>query len=166
MDKHIIVWLEDRPETAPDFLSYCQDLGIQVKIIGTDYALLDFLKKSKDSICLIIVDIMLFAVCDLEGVGVSGVNTEEGYNAGWAIIDHLLRPKDKEAPFPHIPLIILSSRILTEGDLIRLQIINDRSQAMGLSQIKYYVKIGINHEGITWNSDYPKLINELCCKKP
>jgi CheY-like chemotaxis protein len=162
MNRHIILWLEDVPETVSDYITRCEDWGVKVKIIATSHVLVDFLKKFHEQVCLVIVDIMLLGVKDLDDAEVPGVDTEDGYSAGWEIIEHIFRPGKKEALYAEIPLVILTSRIFTEDDHARLDSLNSQARARGLREIEYYLKFGVDDTSKYWEKEFEGLIKNSC----
>ncbi|HLP49179.1 MAG TPA: hypothetical protein VK469_24775, partial [Candidatus Kapabacteria bacterium] len=107
----------------------------EVIIVATVHRFAEILKKEKEKVSLIIMDIMLFTVISLDSIGISDSFTESGYQAGWVIIDRFLRPKElsQEDDYRGIPILILTTQRLYQEDGNRLNILRHRGG--GLDQI-------------------------------
>jgi hypothetical protein len=137
-------------------------MGFEVITVGTAHRFADILKKEKDRVVLIIMDIMLFPVLSLEGIGIPNSATDDGYEAGWIIIERFLRSDDSPEvtdEYKHIPILVVTSKKLYDNDSARLKAIKDRR---GEGWIKYLEKHGINKEGIlTWVEQFEDIIKNL-----
>lgn len=151
----VIVFLEDRPDSILDLIASSNDKGFHVEVFSTPHSLASYLHDHKNRIALIVVDIMLHGISNLESIGIEGVDTENGYLAGWAIIDHLLRPDGQADNFYDIPILILSSRWLSEEDKARLVAIRNR----GGSPIEFIEKYAVN-AGNKWKGIFTAIIEE------
>ncbi|HLP60456.1 MAG TPA: hypothetical protein VK186_16570 [Candidatus Deferrimicrobium sp.] len=133
--KNTIIWVEDRPDTVSKEVILCRKMGFEVIIVATVHRFAEILKKEKEKVSLIIMDIMLFTVISLDSIGISDSFTESGYQAGWVIIDRFLRPKElsQEDDYRGIPILILTTQRLYQEDGNRLNILRHRGG--GLDQI-------------------------------
>ncbi len=127
--KKLIVFVEDRRESIVEFVAICKDNGFKVKIMSTPHYLADYLLREGDAISMVVVDTMLPGVEDLESIGIRGADTVGGYMAGWAIIEHLLRPPSRESAFMDIPILVLTARRLSAEDERRLFDVQERGGA-------------------------------------
>lgn len=156
MPKNLILWLEDRPKSCEKFRKYCKDYGFEVKMVATDHQFLGFLEQNLDGICLIIVDLMIFGISDLSNIGLENSDTLAGYNAGWVIIERLLRSGEGEKTFGHIPVVVLTSRTATEADIYRLEALRRWG-----GDILYFEKFGLTPGGRLWENEFQELINRI-----
>ena len=95
------------------------DLDLEIDVIQTIHRLGDILIEEKESIVLIIIDTYLPAIHDLAPIGKPEVDTLEGTQAGFAILEHFLR--EKNSSYRDIPVLILTVKTLNkrERDLMR-----------------------------------------------
>ena len=126
MAKNKILWLEDEPETIVDLIDFCEKQGFEVDVISNLPGFADTLKESSANIALIILDIMIFGINDLSVIGKPQILTEDGYEAGWRILEYFLRPKDSF--YKDIPVLIVSVKLLTkrQKDLVKRLSIRDK----------------------------------------
>jgi len=164
MEDKVILWIEDSPETVADIEAYCVDLGFEVIMRSTAAEILDSLKQHGKSIKLIIQDILLYGVRNLKSIRIDNSDTDGGYDAGWVIIEKLLRPEDGDESYAKIPILILSSRPFSGQDIRRLDSIKRSSEAKGLPPIDYYEKSGFGPDGKSWDEAFQEYIEELNSK--
>ena len=159
--KNVIIWIEDRPDTVAGQISFCKGLGFDVKVTGTVHRLAELLKTEKNRTRLIIMDIMLFSVMSLDSIEIKGSHTDDGYRAGWVIIDRFLRPKtplDGMDDYKNIPILIASTRKQTDSDESQILELTNRGGAW----IDYIEKGGLDENGkISWIEQFENKIKEL-----
>ena len=165
--KNKIIWVEERPDTVSKEILLCRKLGFEVIIVATVHRLAEILKKEKEKVALIIMDIMLFTVISLDSIGILDSHTESGYQAGWVIIDRFLRPREMipgNDDYRAIPILILTTQRLYPDDSNRLCILKRREG----SWIKYIEKNAIGKiegevDGKTanWTEHFEAIINKL-----
>jgi len=159
--KNVIIWIEDRPDTVAGQISFCKRLGFDVKVVGTAHRLAELLKAEKDRTGLIIIDIMLFSVMSLDSIKITGSQTEDGYKAGWVIIDRFLRtetPLDGMDDYKNIPILIVSTRKQTDSDEAQISELKSRDGEW----IDYIEKGGLDENGnISWIEQFENKIKEL-----
>jgi len=133
MSKNLIIWVEDRSITVEELIDLCRKQGFEVRVVATAHRLAEILQKEEARICLFVVDIMLFNIMSLENIRIPDSLTENGYSAGWVLIDRFLRPiqSSPEMPvgYPDIPIIILSSRPMNVEDKDKLEDFRQRRGA-------------------------------------
>jgi len=112
MSKNKILWLEDEPDTIEDLIDFCEKPGFKVDVVNQLPRFADTLKESSPNIALIILDIMIFGIGDLSVIGKPQILTNDGYDAGWRILEFFLRTKD--SPYKDIPVLIVSVKSLTK----------------------------------------------------
>jgi len=156
MDK--IIWIEDRRETVLRLINHCKTMSFDVKEISTTNKLADELEadQKKNNIKLIIIDIMLYSVQSLSSIGISKVSTDNGMLAGWAIIEHFLRPKEK-GEYSHIPILIVSTRLL--NGLAR-DLIDEIRERKG-EWIEYIEKGHSSNDKDPWIIQFKQIIEKL-----
>jgi len=162
MSKNVILWVEDRPLTVSSQIDFCQKKGFEVRVVATAFRLAEILQRERQSICLLVVDIMLFNIMSLDDIDISDSMTEGRYSAGWVVIDRFLRPgtdsSKKITGFPDIPILVLSARILSQDDKDRLEYIKRRGGAW----LEYIEKGVIDASGkITWVQKFEGFIKEI-----
>ncbi|MCX6579928.1 MAG: hypothetical protein NT166_07055 [Candidatus Aminicenantes bacterium] len=165
--KNIIIWIEDRPDTVAKEVLLCRKMGFEVLIVATVHRLAEILKKEKENVALLIMDIMLFTVISLDSIGIPDSYTESGYQAGWVIIDRFLRPKElslEQDDYKTIPILILTTQRLYTDDIHRFNILKNRNGAW----IKYIEKNAIGKvegemDGKTaiWTENFEAIIKKL-----
>jgi hypothetical protein len=152
-----IVFIDDRPHSISDEIQYCKKAGLEVEVTQTPNRLLSILNNSRETIILIVADIILPNVHDLSSVGIFEVQTHHGLNAGWSIIEHLLRSEDNRYKFADIPILILSGRPQSEMDRKRIKQILSK----GGGWIEYLEKDGLDIDGkITWFEKFRVIIHK------
>lgn len=162
MSKNVIIWVEDRPDTVSEQIDFCRKQGFEVSVVATAFRLADILKSDMQRLCLIVLDVMLFNIMSLDDIGIPNSLTEGGYSAGWVLIDRFLRPgltpDQEQRGYPEIPILILSTRILSATDEDRLKELKQR----GGQGIEYIEKGGIYDSGKhTWTEKFTELINKI-----
>ena len=161
--KKIIIWVEERPDTVSNQLLFCKEEGFNVKRVATPHRLAEVLKEEKENVALIIMDIMLFPIISLESIGIADSFTDDGFKAGWVIIDRFLRPEESSGmsdEYKDIPILVLTTQRLYESDSNRLNVLRNRGGAW----IKYLEKGGIEKEGgetYIWAEHFKKIIKNL-----
>jgi CheY-like chemotaxis protein len=165
--KNIIIWVEDRPDTVYNQVLLCRQMGFDIKLVSTVHRFVEILKKEKENVALIIMDIMLFTVISLDSVGIPDSFTDSGYRAGWVIIDRLLRPREIPAgidDYKEIPILILTTQRLFTEDSNQLRILRKRGGAW----LKYLEKNAIGKvegemDGKTanWTEHFKVIITKL-----
>lgn len=165
--KNIIIWVEDRPDTVLKEILFCRSLKLDVRVVATAHRLAEILKKEKENVALLIMDIMLLTVISLDSIGIPDSYTESGYQAGWVIIDRFLRPKELvpgKDDYRTIPILILTTQRLYPDDSNRFCIL----KARGGSWIKYIEKNAIGKvdgdvDGKTanWTEHFEAIIKKL-----
>jgi CheY-like chemotaxis protein len=156
MAEKIILWLEDRPKTIERLINHCHDIGIRINIVSTAHQFIEKLEEFKGNICLIIVDIMIYGIKNLESINIKSSDTSIGFNAGWVIIERLLRPMEGIGAYSHIPLAIVSTRTASAEDISRLQILQK-----GGEDIPYFEKFGLSPNGKTWEKEFHEYLNKI-----
>jgi len=141
--KNLIVWVEDRPDTIATQKGFLESRGFEVKFVATSNRLADILKKEKDRIVLIIMDVMLFGVQSLKAIGKPDISTEGGYEAGWVLAKVFLREDYKD-----IPLLIVSARPFNDE-------CKDKIEDLGGAWVEYIEK-GSLGEG--WSRKFEETI--------
>ncbi|ABW68949.1 hypothetical protein [Desulfosudis oleivorans] len=151
----IIIWIEDRPDTVSSQIRFLRDKSFKVYAVATVNRLNDLLEQHKNEIVLIIVDIMLYSVKTLLSIDIDDAPTEEGFRAGWVIMDRLLRPESGNSDYYDVPILIVSSQIFNDDNEERLVSIAGRGGAW----IEYIEKGEIDTESnITWIEKFSKTI--------
>lgn len=150
MKRNTIIWVEDRSETVLDEIIFCEKQGFRVEDCATVHGLAQLLKEYKDKTALVVIDIMLYGVMDLDSIDIKGVYTDNGYRAGWAIIQEFLRSNKSE--YIDIPILVVSSRLLgqEEKDIINI---------LPGSKIEF-----IEKGGPEWKKSFRRYIEKLARK--
>jgi len=127
-----------------------EDLGLNLKIeaIQTLPQLADTLLEEKERIILIITDTFLPAVKDLAPIGKPEIGTLDGFQAGFAILEHFLRQKDSS--YKNIPVLILTAKVLT----------NKEKELMQKLKVEGYIELFKP----VWRKKFKKFITRLSLK--
>ncbi|MBW1615443.1 MAG: hypothetical protein JRJ49_02700 [Deltaproteobacteria bacterium] len=138
----MILWLEDRKESVSLYKGICENnFGLTVKMVSNEGDFYGFLKNNSKDISLIIIDIMLYGVKNLNNIDITDSDTDSGKEAGWIVIEKILRTKEKiKEPYAKIPIIILTTLDFYEEDKKRLQDLSRFSRENDLPEIKYFEK--------------------------
>ena len=110
MSPHRIIWLEDRPDTITPLKIFCEREHFRVELVSTPPAFYDKLCDSAGGIALVVVDIMLYGVNDLSSIDMQDAYTDNGINAGWIILQRLLRAAETDEKIRKIPVLVLSTK--------------------------------------------------------
>lgn len=162
MKANIIIFVEDRPETVIDQIALLKNMGFEIKKVSIESELFEILKTEYKNIALIVMDIMLYGIKDLNSIGISGVDTDGGYEAGWALVENILR-SNEFIQFHSIPVIILSNRKIKD-DTKRLEIIN--SKFLNAAKVFYIEKGGeFSNYKETWDKRFENIVNNLMNEK-
>lgn len=157
-----ILWIEDSPDTVTEQRLYCQRAKLRVEMVNTVMEFSRILEENATNIGLIVVDIMLYGVRTLGNYGSRNADTGKGYNAGWAIIEWILRPRGPRAPYSRIPIVILSSRPRGAEEDRRLNNLEILRKKRGDSQITYIEKGGRSADGRqSWEKEFEEVVNRL-----
>lgn len=161
----LIIWVEDRPDTVSNQILFCREMGFEVIMVATAHRFAQVLKKEKERVALIIMDIMQFTVISLESIDIKDSYTDGGYDAGWVIIERFLRPSESSGmpdEYKDIPILILTTQRLYESDSNRLNALRNRG-----ALIKYIEKNAIENlegKGVNWANHFETLIKNLAKK--
>ncbi|GEM_PF-2048958 len=162
MDPRTVLFLEDRVESIVQPLTCCEERGLSVTVVPTDFEFLEQLEDGADNIGLIVVDISLLGVMNLKAVGIPNSDTDGGNRAGWVIIDRLLRPETSDASFAKIPILVLSVIQAHDVDAAPLKAANARADKFGWPPIKNLVKGGTDlDKKRPWHEEFEEIIDEL-----
>lgn len=145
MANKTVIWLEDSREQVVDQIIFCENVGLHVKLTSdlAEFALyLRPFTEEDTFVCLIIVDIMIYGYKDLQDLGIDQ-DTRGGYETGWQVIKHFLRPENG-GPFSKLPIIIMSSRPLIPQERRRIREFNERSRKRDEPELKYIEKGGLS----------------------
>jgi len=113
--KRKILYLPLDESSAMELRWILEDLGldgVELDVVQTLGRLGDILIE--EEIVLIIIDTYIPAIHDLAPIGKPEVDTLEGSQAGFAILQHLLRKKN--SPYRGIPVLILTVKTLTKEE--------------------------------------------------
>jgi len=145
MSQKVVVWIEDREHDLRSQLAEVRK-KYQVERVAMPQDILDALKTNHEQLVAIVVDIMLFAIKDLRDFQIRGVSTDAGLEAGWAIIEHVLRTE--ESLYREIPILVLSGRERNSEQERRINYI--RSKKGG--EIEYVEKhsLGWEKKLVSW----------------
>lgn len=164
MDKNLVLWVEDMIESISEQIEYCKVSGYDVRVVQTAPTLIQELQHNTDRIALIVVDIIVVGIPSLETIEISYSDTCNGAEAGWVILERLLRPVSGIARYSRIPVLLVSYRPLLGKDRERLARVNELCDLNGWAQVKYLEKEGSvsSPGGIQpWRTRFEILINEL-----
>jgi len=150
MSQKVVVWIEDREHDLRSQLAEVRK-NYQVERVAMPQDILEALTTNREQLVAIIVDIMLFAIKDLRDFQIRGVSTDAGLEAGWAIIEHVLRTE--ESLYREIPILVLSGRAHTSEQERRINYI--RSKKGG--KIEYLEKhsLGWEKKLLNWFNGLP-----------
>ncbi len=163
----VVIWVEDRRDTIIEGIRICKDNSLKVVLCEKPHSLLERLREYKGQISLIVLDIMLDGVHNLDSIGIRDASTDDGYNAGWVILDRLLRPEEAdiqqyrmEPPDSGIPILLISAISKKTKDTSKMQEIRDRYPNGGF--VKYIEKGGLDEKGmIVWTKQFEEIIKEI-----
>lgn len=155
-----ILFIEDRELSILEAIDICEKRGHKCFQVRNATGLYNFLKKNISKIGLIVIDIMLRAIPNLEEIDIESSDTQGGYEAGWVIIDRILRPlhlnKDlidkcdllqfSDQLFK-IPIVILSTRSLSKDDIGRFNRIVNLHKSKTYPDIRYIEKDAYDQDG-------------------
>jgi hypothetical protein len=154
-----ILWIEDRPDSVINQITFCQDKGLHVWLVANPHDFLQRLKKDRERIGLIIVDVMLYGVNDLGSIGSNGCHTDGGSFAGWVLSQTVLRPREGEDPYASIPLLIISTRVLTDRDKEFLRDLKDTAIERGHAEVQYLEKGRIDkNKRLNWSAQFKQIV--------
>ena len=164
----MILWIEDRPETINEHINFCDKNALKHKIVSTTT---DFIQKLSESthVCLIIIDIMLYGVKNLENINIFDSDTDGGFNAGWVIIERILRADQKHVTghldYYNIPVLIVTSRPFNDEDKIRIENLNQKCLNNNWLPVTAIEKSGfcINRK-TTYELEFKKIVKKHCIK--
>lgn len=105
--RKIVIWLEGRPETVSDKLAWLEQRGYQVENIATAFQLKDFLEEHSEEVAVIISGRVIYAIKNLDHIGIFNADTGMGFNAGFVIIDRFLRVEG--SPYAKIPVLMVAT---------------------------------------------------------
>jgi CheY-like chemotaxis protein len=129
--KKTLLWLEDVQKTVEEQINFARKI-FSIELVSQ---LHDFAKiLNEKPVKAIVLDIMLYRVYDLSDLGIKGVDTDMGYEAGWRVLEHYLRAPDSK--FKDIPVLVLSVRAKREKD----QELVDRLNKEGGAKIEFIEK--------------------------
>ena len=155
--ENMIVFLEDKPADISDIVQYCSKRNYRTEIISTPHSLVSILHENIEAVSIIVMDIMMHGILNLESLKIIDSDTDNGFNAGWVIIDRILRPNNSETkPFMHIPILIVTNRILRNSDKDFLEKIRKR----GGGKIDWIEK-DFSDANYDWEKLYKTAINNL-----
>jgi hypothetical protein len=161
-NKDKVLWVEDRPDSVDDLIGYCRDdLNLTVYVRTIPYSLNKILKKHKNELLFIAVDLLLYGVNDLYDFGLPEVKTGGGYRAGWEIVDKVLRPEKEEGPYTKIPVAIITTRQRDPDDETRLKTIQERARIFGHGEVLFMEKAGADEKDHDqWKSKFTDFVKK------
>jgi hypothetical protein len=122
----------------------------------------EILKEKEERIGLIILDLLLNGVNDLEVLGIPDSDTQDGYYAGWVILDKMLRPKEGPSTYAEIPILILTSRPFEKKDKKIIEEIDSRVSSQDQGWVKYLEKGSYSKDGReTWEDQFKSIIHSV-----
>jgi CheY-like chemotaxis protein len=147
-NKNTLLWLENSEKTIRGQLFFARKI-FSVEMVSQLHQFRSILEDDNHAVKAIVLDIMLYRVYDLDALGIQGVDTDMGYEAGWRVLEHYLRTPQSQ--FKHIPVLVLSARALREKDQELLDRLN---QQKGVAPTKFIEK----HGYLDWYKDFEEWI--------
>lgn len=146
----VIVWIEDKPDDVKHLIAEAKNNDYIVIVAAMPHRIREILEKNQDNLAAIVVDVMLYGVYDLKGLGKVGIPTDMGLEAGWAIIELFLRTID--SPYRDVPILVLSTRKIDTKQESLLATI----QQKGGGTIEY-----IEKRELGWQKRFSNWLNKL-----
>lgn len=160
----IVFFIEDRPFSILEQMELCKQRELQIERAASVIEIDEILKDKYRNICLIVVDIMLHAVPHLEDVDIANSETDQGFEAGWVIIERLLWPKEEnneKYDCSRVPIVILSTRPLSKDiEEERLDFINTDHRHSKVMHVRYIEKNGYDNNGKECNKSFEEVLND------
>jgi len=149
-NKPTLLWLEDSNKTVSNQNIFSKRY-FSVEIVSQLHDFRSILEDESDTVKAIVLDIMVYRVYDLSDLGINGVDTDDGYEAGWAVLEHYLRTP--ESQFKQIPVLVLSVRAKRRKDQ---DLLNKLNQEKGVGSIQFIEKRG----HIDWYKEFEDWIRK------
>ncbi len=130
-----LLWLEDNEEAVEDQITLARKY-FNVERVSQLHRFRSIIDDDSYTVKAIILDILLYRVYDLSDLGIKGIDTDEGYEAGWRVLEHYLR--SPESKFKHIPILILSMRAKREEDQKLLNNLNQNAAPINFIEKRGY----------------------------
>lgn len=124
--KKTLLWLEDVPKTVGGQIIFAKR-HFHVEVVSQLNTFANVLNNSAYDVKAIILDIMLYKVTDLKPLIGRSIETQDGYKAGWRILEYYLRSSGSD--FKDIPVLILSVRELSDDDKRLLNQLQEKDDA-------------------------------------
>jgi hypothetical protein len=84
-NKPTLLWLEDIEETVENQIIFSRQ-HFSFETVSQLHDFRSILEDESDTVKAIVLDIMLYGVYELNALGINGVDTDYGYEAGWAAL--------------------------------------------------------------------------------
>jgi CheY-like chemotaxis protein len=149
--KRTILWIEDIPSSVADELDWCENQGLNVICVSSVHEFLQELEEHREHIGLVVVDLMLPGAI----FGKHRTHNDRGFNAGWVLIETILRPMDAEG-YQELPIMILTSRNLDGECQRRLAALNKRILNEAVRQVEFHEK-----HARMWKERFRKSVSEI-----
>ncbi len=162
-----VVFVEDARGQAVDQILYCESKELSVADVGMPYGLREVLEKhdaGEIEIVLFVVDLALPGFHAEKFFDVGSVDDKSGFDAGWIVLEKILRPEDQQCRYGNIPAVILTHLELTSKAKARLNAMNERNQALGRPLVRYLQKWGTSSFLPTWAKEFEAIIDELIAR--
>jgi len=135
-NKPTLLWLEDSNKTVSNQIIFSKRY-FSVETVSQLHDFRSILEDESSAVKAIVLDIMVYRVYDLNDLGINDVDTDDGYEAGWRVLEYYLRAP--ESQFKQIPVLVLSVRAKRDKDQ---KLLDKLKQQDGAASIQFIEKRG------------------------